>query len=384
MRRRRNADEVARLLREADRDLAKGLTVSDICRKQGIAETTYYRWRQATRSRPSRYRSPVPRAGARGRSPQEAGGRAAPGQNDAPGHRKKKVVSPDQQRAAADYLDEQYGVSQRRICRVMGRSRSSLRYRRKRRADEPALNREIKRLARRHPRYGYRFDPRLAGPAGLGGQPQTGAAALDQPGAEAAREAEKTQEIRPKAGDPVPIAAPSNRPGSRTMSGPATSSTIGRPSGRPLKWLTLGGRIYSGVLGAARGRVDIGGRCSADHGPGHWTSRSADSHQERQRIGVHLRGVGELAAGVWGRSRSRWPREAPGRMAISNRFTVGCVTSSWSGWNSRMWRMLERRRRGTGGNITRSGLTARWDTRRRKSSVRPVTRRTTKHMRSHH
>ena len=66
------------------------------------------------------------------------------------------MVSPDQQRAAADYLGEQYGVSQRRICRVMGRSRSGLRYRRKRRADEPALNREIKRLARRHPRYGYR------------------------------------------------------------------------------------------------------------------------------------------------------------------------------------------------------------------------------------
>ncbi len=46
MRRRRNADEVARLLREADRDLAKGLTISNICREQGIAETTYYRWRQ--------------------------------------------------------------------------------------------------------------------------------------------------------------------------------------------------------------------------------------------------------------------------------------------------------------------------------------------------
>jgi putative transposase len=46
MRRRRNADEVVRLLPEADRDLAKGLTISDICRKQGIADTTYYRWRQ--------------------------------------------------------------------------------------------------------------------------------------------------------------------------------------------------------------------------------------------------------------------------------------------------------------------------------------------------
>ena len=34
------------MLREVDRDLAKGLTISDVCRKIGIAETTYYRWRQ--------------------------------------------------------------------------------------------------------------------------------------------------------------------------------------------------------------------------------------------------------------------------------------------------------------------------------------------------
>lgn len=66
-------------------------------------------------------------------------------------------MNPDQQRAAADYLSESYGISQRRISRVMGRSRSVLRYRRRRRSDEPALNREIKRLARRHPRFGYRM-----------------------------------------------------------------------------------------------------------------------------------------------------------------------------------------------------------------------------------
>jgi len=46
MRKRRTADEVARMLREFDRDLAKGLTVSDICRKVGIAQTTFYRWQQ--------------------------------------------------------------------------------------------------------------------------------------------------------------------------------------------------------------------------------------------------------------------------------------------------------------------------------------------------
>jgi putative transposase len=65
-------------------------------------------------------------------------------------------VSPNQQRAASDCLSEEYGISQRRICRVMGRSRSTVRYRPAPRADESSLNREIKRLARRHPRFGYR------------------------------------------------------------------------------------------------------------------------------------------------------------------------------------------------------------------------------------
>ena len=65
-------------------------------------------------------------------------------------------MTPDQQRAAADYLAERYGASQRRVCGAMGRARSTVRYRRKARPDEPAMTREIKRLARRHPRYGYR------------------------------------------------------------------------------------------------------------------------------------------------------------------------------------------------------------------------------------
>jgi transposase-like protein len=46
MSKRRTADQIVRLLREADRDLAKGLTVADVCRKHGIADNTYYRWRQ--------------------------------------------------------------------------------------------------------------------------------------------------------------------------------------------------------------------------------------------------------------------------------------------------------------------------------------------------
>ena len=46
MSKRRTAEQIQRVLREADRDLAKGLTVGDVCRKLGISQNAYYRWRQ--------------------------------------------------------------------------------------------------------------------------------------------------------------------------------------------------------------------------------------------------------------------------------------------------------------------------------------------------
>jgi transposase InsO family protein len=66
------------------------------------------------------------------------------------------VVTPAQQRIAADYLVETYGVSQRRAGRLLGRARSTLRYQAKSRAKDEPLIRAIRRLARKHPRYGYK------------------------------------------------------------------------------------------------------------------------------------------------------------------------------------------------------------------------------------
>jgi len=65
-------------------------------------------------------------------------------------------VTAAQQRAAAAYLGERFAASQRRAGRVLGRSRSTLRYHPQPRPGEAALVRAIRRLARRHPRYGYR------------------------------------------------------------------------------------------------------------------------------------------------------------------------------------------------------------------------------------
>lgn len=61
-----------------------------------------------------------------------------------------------QQRAAADYLAEAYRISQRRASRVLGRARSTVRYRPRQREGEAPLIRAIRRLARRHRRYGYK------------------------------------------------------------------------------------------------------------------------------------------------------------------------------------------------------------------------------------
>jgi putative transposase len=65
-------------------------------------------------------------------------------------------VTPDQQRAAADLMTERFQVSQRRAGSVLGRSRSTLRYRPKPRADEPPIRKAIRELARKYRRYGYR------------------------------------------------------------------------------------------------------------------------------------------------------------------------------------------------------------------------------------
>jgi putative transposase len=52
---------------------------------------------------------------------------------------------------------KRYGVSQRRIARTLSRARSTLRYRGRDRSAEQPLVAAIRRLARRHPRRGYRF-----------------------------------------------------------------------------------------------------------------------------------------------------------------------------------------------------------------------------------
>jgi transposase-like protein len=45
MKKRRSAEQIVGLLRQADVDLGKGLKVPEVCRKLGVTQQTYYRWR---------------------------------------------------------------------------------------------------------------------------------------------------------------------------------------------------------------------------------------------------------------------------------------------------------------------------------------------------
>jgi len=66
-------------------------------------------------------------------------------------------VSAGQRRACAGYLREAYQISERRISRILGCSRSTLRYQAADRSDDLPLVQAIRRLARKQPRWGYRL-----------------------------------------------------------------------------------------------------------------------------------------------------------------------------------------------------------------------------------
>jgi putative transposase len=65
------------------------------------------------------------------------------------------VVTADQRQQAVRFLQEQFGVSERRACRVLGQQRSTQRQKlKKTKEGEARLAARVLELVRKHPRYG--------------------------------------------------------------------------------------------------------------------------------------------------------------------------------------------------------------------------------------
>ena len=66
------------------------------------------------------------------------------------------MISPDRRRQAVDHVQSVMDVSERRVCRVLGQSRSTQRYKKPAADDEEILTACIVALASEYGRYGYR------------------------------------------------------------------------------------------------------------------------------------------------------------------------------------------------------------------------------------
>ena len=151
-----STEQIVSKLRQAEVELSRGLRTPAVCKKLGVSEQTYYRWRKeygGLRARPGQAAQGA-RAGEH--AAEEAGGRPSARQHDPQRGGLGTLLSPPRRRQAVAVVRHQLGVSERRACRVLGQARSTHRHRGRTANDEPRVVARIIELATQYGRYGYR------------------------------------------------------------------------------------------------------------------------------------------------------------------------------------------------------------------------------------
>ena len=85
-----------------------------------------------------------------------SGSRVVAGEASFEGRSGGKLLSPERRRCAVGRAREQYGISERHACRLLGQWRGTQRYEPMDRPDEDELTRAVIELAMQYGRYGYR------------------------------------------------------------------------------------------------------------------------------------------------------------------------------------------------------------------------------------
>ncbi|MFC2167193.1 IS3 family transposase [Acidobacteriota bacterium] len=155
-RKRYSPEQIISMLREAEIIQSKGSTIIEACRKLGISEQTYYRWRKdygGMRVDQARSLKELELENSRlkklvadlslDKAILEV---AKPG----------KFLSPVKKSRAVNHVCKVLAVSQRRACQVLGQPQSTQRHIRKVPEDEDRLVEHIIALAGQYGRYGYR------------------------------------------------------------------------------------------------------------------------------------------------------------------------------------------------------------------------------------
>ncbi|MGA8312297.1 MAG: IS3 family transposase, partial [Terriglobales bacterium] len=149
-------EQIVNLLRQIEVEIANGKTTPQACKEAEITQQTYYRWRkeygglkldQAKRLKElERENAKLKRLVAELSLEKQIlkdGGRG-------------KLLSPERRRGAVRHALENYRITERHACRLLGQWRGTQRYEGMGRADEDALTQAIIALASEYGRYGYR------------------------------------------------------------------------------------------------------------------------------------------------------------------------------------------------------------------------------------
>ena len=137
-------EQIAMALRQGE----VGTPVPEICRKLGVSEATFYRWKR-------RYGGLGVSEPRELRQLREENRKLKGLQDDPAGDAAKKVLKPARWRAVVEWARLAYGLSERWACRALGVARSTIRYRSLRPSQE-ALRRRLRELAAVRVRSGYR------------------------------------------------------------------------------------------------------------------------------------------------------------------------------------------------------------------------------------
>ncbi len=161
-------EQIIGILRERE----AGASVTDLSRRHGVSEQTIYRWKQKYGGLEVSELKRLKASRSRECAAEEAGGGPSPRQPNAQGVARKKVVTPVAKREAAEYLQAHFPVSERYACRLVGVSRSTVRYRRRSR-DDTSLVETAARTGPRTAPLRLSATARLAATGGGDGEPQT-------------------------------------------------------------------------------------------------------------------------------------------------------------------------------------------------------------------
>jgi putative transposase len=143
-------EQIAMALRQAE----AGTPVGEICRKLGVSEQSFYRWKKRFGALGVSELRELRQLRDENRKLKGLVADLSLLQDDPPRGAQKKMVRPAARRALVQWAREAYQVSERRACRAVGVERSMVRYRSRRPSQQP-LRTRLRELAGVRLRAGY-------------------------------------------------------------------------------------------------------------------------------------------------------------------------------------------------------------------------------------